>query len=175
MKKFHTFTFRSRLYMKVAEGEITSHLQKRGGVYNIHKLLEIGENTWWTNFTLSLFDQGWRWRLQCLAGALQCLALQAQPGLSCWCGATWTNQLQGSNVHKNLAFTCLRHLGRLQSIVGRRVERVSIQSSFFPCLGLQLALWSGWHLLCDLSVRGPTSQNLPTHICSSGWTVESSA
>ena len=45
MNKFPTFTFQSRLYMKVAEGEITSHLQKRGGVYNIHKLLEIGENT----------------------------------------------------------------------------------------------------------------------------------
>ena len=28
----------------------------------IHKLLEIGENTWWTNF--SLFDQGCMWRLR---------------------------------------------------------------------------------------------------------------
>ena len=40
------------------------NLQKGGGVYNIHKLLEIGENTWWTNFTLSLFDQGCIWRLR---------------------------------------------------------------------------------------------------------------
>ena len=39
------------------------NLQKRGGVYNIHKLLEIGENTWWTNLPLSLFDQGCIWRL----------------------------------------------------------------------------------------------------------------
>ena len=40
------------------------NLQKRGGVYNIHKLLDIGENTWWKNFTLSLFDQGCIWRLR---------------------------------------------------------------------------------------------------------------
>ena len=64
MNKFHTFTFRSRLYMKVAEGEITSHFQIENNtlsdvshMHHMHEcmlLVPVSKNDKYEGFTSHL-------------------------------------------------------------------------------------------------------------------------
>ena len=110
------------------------------------------------------------WRLR------PCSVLPCRRNLDCPAGVEQPGQIS----FRDPMFIKTWHLPACDTLGGCRASQAG-ESNVFPSShhsSLALASTSalvGMASLGDLSVRGPTSQNLPTHTCSSGWTLESAA